>query len=128
MGKAKAAATGPQLSRQLGPNPQGSWAGVQWTDVLALAGDSSDNVPGVKGIGLKGALALIHQFGSLEAVLQRAPEVLYLTCTSRVSISHACAHVCIYVLQCLAAWWLSCSTLPRYNPMHYTYIMCLQVV
>jgi 5'-3' exonuclease len=56
-------------------NAERGRAGVQWADVLALAGDSSDNVPGVKGIGQKGALALIQQYGSLEAVLQRASEV-----------------------------------------------------
>ncbi len=35
-------------------------------DVLALMGDASDNVPGVKGIGEKGAKALIQEFGTLE--------------------------------------------------------------
>lgn len=44
-------------------------------DVLALMGDSSDNVPGVPGVGAKGALALIQQYGSVEAVLQNAREV-----------------------------------------------------
>ena len=44
-------------------------------DVLALMGDSSDNVPGVPGVGAKGALALIQQYGSVEAVLQNAKEV-----------------------------------------------------
>jgi DNA polymerase-1 len=37
-------------------------------DVLALIGDSSDNVPGVKGVGEKTAIPLIERFGSLEAV------------------------------------------------------------
>ncbi len=38
-------------------------------DYLALVGDSSDNVPGVKGIGPKGAVTLLKQFGNLEALL-----------------------------------------------------------
>jgi 5'-3' exonuclease len=38
-------------------------------DVLAIMGDASDNVPGVKGIGEKGAIKLIQQFGSVEGVL-----------------------------------------------------------
>ena len=47
----------------------------QVVDYLALVGDSSDNVPGVKGIGEKGAVALLQEFGSLEVLLARAPEV-----------------------------------------------------
>jgi DNA polymerase-1 len=44
-------------------------------DVLAIMGDSSDNVPGVKGIGEKGARALIEQFGSVDGVLEHLDEV-----------------------------------------------------
>ncbi len=44
-------------------------------DVLALQGDAIDNVPGVPGIGEKGARQLIQSFGSLEALLERAAEV-----------------------------------------------------
>ena len=44
-------------------------------DVQALAGDTSDNVPGVPGIGVKTAALLIHQFGDLESVLTRAEEI-----------------------------------------------------
>jgi DNA polymerase-1 len=43
------------------------------TDYLALVGDSSDNVPGVKGIGDKGACELVDQYGDLEAILAAAP-------------------------------------------------------
>ena len=44
-------------------------------DVLAIMGDSSDNVPGVRGIGEKGAIKLIEQFGSVEGLLARLDEV-----------------------------------------------------
>lgn len=44
-------------------------------DVQALAGDATDNVPGVHGIGLKTAAELINQFGSLSEVLARASEI-----------------------------------------------------
>ena len=44
-------------------------------DYLALVGDSSDNVPGVKGIGDKGARQLLEQFGDLDTLLARAGEV-----------------------------------------------------
>lgn len=44
-------------------------------DVQALCGDSSDNVPGVHGIGVKIAAELITAFGSLEALLARIDEI-----------------------------------------------------
>jgi DNA polymerase-1 len=44
-------------------------------DYLALVGDSSDNVPGVRGIGPKGAVGLLEEFGSLDAILDRHEEV-----------------------------------------------------
>ncbi|HVK39969.1 MAG TPA: DNA polymerase I [Candidatus Kapabacteria bacterium] len=44
-------------------------------DVLALIGDASDNVPGVKGIGEKTAIPLIQQFGSLEALYENIEKV-----------------------------------------------------
>ncbi|HEY4100532.1 MAG TPA: DNA polymerase I [Gemmatimonadales bacterium] len=47
----------------------------QVTDWLALVGDTSDNVPGVKGIGEKGAVQLLQQFGSVEVLLDRAGEI-----------------------------------------------------
>jgi DNA polymerase-1 len=47
----------------------------QLLDVRSLVGDSSDNIPGVKGIGEKGAAQLIREFGSLDALLERTSEV-----------------------------------------------------
>ena len=47
----------------------------QVRDVLALMGDSSDNVPGVPGIGAKGACRLIVERGSLDALLKRITAV-----------------------------------------------------
>ena len=48
---------------------------AQLGDVLALMGDSVDNVPGIPGVGPKTASALITQFGSLENMLSRAGEI-----------------------------------------------------
>ena len=44
-------------------------------DVQALAGDSSDNVPGVPGIGIKTAAELINKYNSLEKLLEKANEI-----------------------------------------------------
>ncbi len=44
-------------------------------DLLALVGDSSDNVPGVPGVGMKTAAELMTQFGSLDALYERLDEV-----------------------------------------------------
>ncbi|MFC5069471.1 DNA polymerase I [Flaviflagellibacter deserti] len=45
------------------------------TDVQALVGDTSDNVPGVPGIGIKTASALLAEFGTLEELLGRVEEI-----------------------------------------------------
>lgn len=47
----------------------------QMLDLLCLTGDSSDNIPGVPGVGEKTALQLLTQFGSAEAVLARSGEI-----------------------------------------------------
>ncbi|MBV9135425.1 MAG: DNA polymerase I [Hyphomicrobiales bacterium] len=44
-------------------------------DVQALAGDSTDNVPGVRGIGVKTAAQLLSEYGDLEGLLARAGEI-----------------------------------------------------
>ena len=56
-------------SERLGVTPR------QVVDYLALVGDSSDNIPGVKGIGDKGARQLLAEFGDLDTILARAGEV-----------------------------------------------------
>jgi len=61
---------GPEyLERRFGLKPS------QIVDLLALMGDSSDNIPGVRGIGEKTALKLLHSFGSLDGILERIDEV-----------------------------------------------------
>jgi DNA polymerase-1 len=45
------------------------------TDYLALVGDTSDNVPGVPGIGDKTARDLVNQYGPIENILEHAPEI-----------------------------------------------------
>jgi DNA polymerase-1 len=48
---------------------------AQLLDVRALVGDSSDNIPGVRGIGEKGAAELLREWGSLERLLENAGAV-----------------------------------------------------
>lgn len=50
----------------------------QLADWLALAGDTVDNIPGVKGVGAKTASQLLRHFGSLDALLTRVDEVQFL--------------------------------------------------
>jgi len=47
----------------------------QVIDVLALAGDKSDNIPGVQGVGMKTAIKLVKQYGGVEEVLNNADEI-----------------------------------------------------
>jgi DNA polymerase-1 len=73
--------------RVYNPKDEGTWYdrdGVieRWSvppervvDVLALMGDSIDNIPGVPGIGEKGARELIATYGSLDAALDAAPSM-----------------------------------------------------
>ncbi|QSV46252.1 DNA polymerase I [Geobacter benzoatilyticus] len=59
----------PEVQERFGVGPEGV------IDILGLAGDTSDNIPGVPGIGEKTAIKLIQEFGSLDALLERAGEV-----------------------------------------------------
>ena len=51
------------------------FAPAQMVDYKALVGDTSDNISGVKGIGEKGAKALIEQWGNVEAMIEHLDEV-----------------------------------------------------
>ena len=48
---------------------------IQFIDILALMGDKADNVPGVQGIGEKGAIKLIKEYESVENLLDHAEDV-----------------------------------------------------
>ncbi|MGD2124621.1 MAG: DNA polymerase I, partial [Desulfobacteraceae bacterium] len=48
---------------------------AQMVDLMGLSGDSSDNIPGVRGVGEKTAADLIRQFGTLENVFQNLDEI-----------------------------------------------------
>ncbi|MBM3644377.1 MAG: DNA polymerase I [Alphaproteobacteria bacterium] len=68
----------PMKQRRIGPAEVIEKFGVppeRVVDVQALAGDSTDNVPGVSGIGLKTAAQLITEYGDLETLLARAGEI-----------------------------------------------------
>lgn len=59
----------PEVTAKWGVSPE------QIGDLLALTGDTSDNIPGVPGIGPKTAANLIQQFGNLEKLLQNLPDI-----------------------------------------------------
>lgn len=67
-----------RAERRIGRDEVIDYFGVppeQVVDVQALAGDSTDNVPGVPGIGIKTAAGLIQEYGDLETLLARAGEI-----------------------------------------------------
>ncbi len=68
----------PVKNRAIGPDQVRERFGVgpeKVVEVQALAGDSTDNVPGVPGIGVKTAAQLITDYGDLESLLARAGEI-----------------------------------------------------
>lgn len=69
-------------SKPLGFNALTEKFGVrpdQVCDFLALAGDQVDNIPGVKGVGVKTAQILLNHFNDLDSVLSRYKEIEYLS-------------------------------------------------
>ena len=74
----QAGVAGSREERRFGPAEVVEYFGVgadKVVDVQALAGDSTDNVPGAPGIGLKTAAQLITEYGDLETLLARAGEI-----------------------------------------------------
>tara|TARA_Y100000996_G_scaffold288421_1_gene227869 strand:- start:101 stop:2869 length:2769 start_codon:yes stop_codon:yes gene_type:complete len=68
----------PMKNRVIGKNEVKEKFGVtpeQVIDVQSLAGDSSDNIPGVPGIGIKTAAELINKYGNLDNLLKKASEI-----------------------------------------------------
>ncbi len=68
----------PMKNKWIGPDEVVEKFGVtpdKVVDVQALAGDSTDNIPGVPGIGVKTAAELINEYGSLDQLLERAGEI-----------------------------------------------------
>lgn len=57
------------VAKEMGITPE------QMVDMLGLAGDASDNIPGVPGIGPKGAISLLKAFGSIDNLYERLDEV-----------------------------------------------------
>jgi len=71
-------ASGDRAERFIGEKEVVDYFGVtpdKVVDVQALAGDSTDNVPGAKGIGVKTAAQLINEYGDLDTLLARAGEI-----------------------------------------------------
>ena len=71
-------ASGEREERRIGPNEVKDYFLVppeRVVDVQALAGDSTDNVPGAPGIGIKTAAQLIAEYGDLDQLLARANEI-----------------------------------------------------
>jgi len=64
-------------------------------DLLALMGDSSDNIPGVNGIGPKHARALIAEFGSVERLYQNLPAVSNPRIRSKLEAQRDLAFTCL---------------------------------
>lgn len=77
-----------QIQGKFGVTPE------QIPDLLALAGDSVDNIPGVKGIGNKTAQILLQHFGDLDSIIDRHQEIGFLSfrgaksCAKKIRTHH----------------------------------------
>lgn len=70
----------PEVEEKFGVRPD------QMVDLLALAGDAVDNIPGVRGVGAKTAVALLQAFGDLETLYERLDEVPDLSIRGAASV------------------------------------------
>ncbi len=87
----------------------------QVTDYLALCGDTSDGIPGVRGIGPKTAVALLAEFGDLEAILVAASSgKIAGTTGEKLRTQRAQALLCQQVVQLRAS--LPLPALDCWNP------------
>ncbi|MEP6921047.1 MAG: DNA polymerase I [bacterium] len=80
-----------QVAKRKVPVPPTEWCDEEWVekkfgvpadkivDLLGLMGDSIDNIPGAPGIGSKGAVQIIQEFGSIENALERWEDVKHKT-------------------------------------------------
>ena len=71
-------ASGDREERRIGPDEVVAYFGAgadKVVDIQALAGNSTDNVPGARGIGVKTAAQLIGEYGDLDTLLERANEI-----------------------------------------------------
>ena len=63
----------------------------KFIDVMGLSGDSSDNIPGVRGVGEKTAVSLVREFGSLDGVFENLKEIKKKKLKENLSVSHEVA-------------------------------------
>ncbi len=69
---------GNDLENEIGPEYLRERFGLtpdQIVDLLAMMGDSSDNIPGINGVGEKTALKLLHEYGTLDKVIENADRI-----------------------------------------------------
>ena len=70
---------GQTTTKDMGPEEfreQYGFDPIHMVDLKALMGDSSDNIPGVKGIGEKSAMGLVQAYGSVQALYDAMPDIL----------------------------------------------------
>lgn len=90
------------------------------TDVLALMGDSSDNIPGVPGIGAKTAVELVNTYGSLELIYHHIDQMNKVKLKEKLIVHQALAWQSYQLVQVmknaeLSLDWKTCSTPSGYT-------------
>src|SRR5208283_50562 len=91
-------ASGEREERRIGPAEVLEYFGAgadKVVDIQALAGDSTDNVPGAPGIGVKTAAQLIAEYGDLETLLARAGEIKQPKRRETLTNPEAVALICV---------------------------------